>query len=258
MAAFPGGWGTTDGSVEGGPVALRRSVLPLVAALTGPVAVCAVLLPARGHLANTNVALILVVVAVSVAATGHRPAGYLAALSAGVWFDFFFTRPYQRFSIDDRSDIVTAVLLLAVGAAVTELAVWGRRQAAAAERRRVYLAGIEAAAAAGAVGGSAGAMVRQVSDQLVTALGLRGCRFQLGVAGVGNPARLGRDGQITLDGRRWEAVDLPTDRDIELRVEKGGRLYGRYLLTAGPGTRPSLGDRRLAVTLADQVGAALG
>jgi len=236
----------------------KTDMLPLVAALLGPAAVCAVLLPARGHLANTNVALIVVVVVVSLAATGRRPAGYVAALSSGIWFDFFFTRPYQRFSIADRSDIVTFVLLLLVGAAVTELAVWGRRQAAAAERRRVHLASIEAAAAVGAVGGSAGVVVKQVSDQLVTTLGLLGCRFQFGVAGFGNPARLGRDGQITVDGRRWDAVDLPAEREIELLVEKGGRLHGRYLMTAAPGTRAPLSDRRLAVTLADQVGAALG
>jgi hypothetical protein len=89
-------------------------------------------------------------------------------------------------------------------------------------------------------------------------LGLRGCRFQFGVAGFGHPARLGRDGQITVDGHRWDAPELPAEREIELLVEKSGRLHGRYLMTAAPGTRASLSDRRLAVTLADQVGAALG
>ncbi|MEU7905749.1 DUF4118 domain-containing protein [Actinoplanes sp. NPDC049118] len=66
---------------------------------------------------------------VAVAASGNRLAGYLAALSAGVWFDFYFTEPYQRLTIGDRSDVETFVLLLAVGIAVTELAVWvvGRR-----------------------------------------------------------------------------------------------------------------------------------
>jgi hypothetical protein len=235
-----------------------RDTLPFVAAIVGPAAASTVLLPARDHLDNTNVALILVVVVVSLGATGRRSAGYVAALSSGVWFDFFFTRPYQRFSIDDRSDLVTLVLLLMVGAAVTELAVWGRGQAAAAERRRVQLASIEAAAAVGAIGGSAGAVIKQVSDQLVATLGLRGCRFQFGVAGFGNPARLGRDGQITVGGRPWEAADLPAEREIELLVERGGRLHGRYLMTAAPGTHPPLSDRRLAVTLADQVGAALG
>ena len=86
-------------------------------------------------------------------------------------------------TIADRSDIETAVLLLVVGVAVTELAVWGRRRAAIASRDAGYLAGIEAAAAVGAVGGSPQGLVRQVSDQLVATLGL--ARMPL-------PARRGR------------------------------------------------------------------
>ena len=43
------------------------------------------LLPFRDELANTSVALVLVLVIVAVAATGHRVAGLLAALSAAVW-----------------------------------------------------------------------------------------------------------------------------------------------------------------------------
>jgi hypothetical protein len=35
------------------------------------------------------------------------PRRVLAALSAGVWFDFFLTRPYERFAINDRADIDT-------------------------------------------------------------------------------------------------------------------------------------------------------
>ena len=60
-------------------------------------------------------------------------AGYLAALLAGLWFDFFCTEPFQRFTIADRLDVETTILLLIVGGAVTELAVWGRRQEAKAD-----------------------------------------------------------------------------------------------------------------------------
>ncbi len=217
-------------------------------------------MPFRDRFANTDVALVLVVVIVAVAANGYRLAGILAALSAGVWFDFFFTRPYQRFSIDDRSDIETLVLLLAVGVAVTELAVWGRRQQALASREAGYLAGIQAAAEVGATGGSGNELIKAVSDQLVRTLGLRGCRFQPGVSGVGNPPRLRRDGQVVWRGAVWdvERKGLPVDSEIELLVESGGRLHGRYMLTAAPEMRASLAQRRVAVTLADQVGAALG
>ena len=46
----------------------------------------------------------------------------LAAVSPAAWFDFFLTQPYERFAITHREDIETTVLLVAVGAAVTELA----------------------------------------------------------------------------------------------------------------------------------------
>jgi Domain of unknown function (DUF4118) len=61
-----------------------------------------ILLPWRGSWSNTNVALLLVVVVVAVAAVGNRAAGTLAALGAAAWFDFFFTVPYQRFTIRSR------------------------------------------------------------------------------------------------------------------------------------------------------------
>ncbi|WP_405954905.1 DUF4118 domain-containing protein [Streptomyces phaeochromogenes] len=46
----------------------------------------------------------------------------LAALSSAVWFNFFLTRPYQRFTISDADDITTALLLLTVGVTVSQLA----------------------------------------------------------------------------------------------------------------------------------------
>ena len=104
-------------------------------------------------------------------------------------------------------------------------------------------------------------MLDEVSAQLTRALGLRGCRFQLGVAGVGEPPRLQRDGQVMWKHTVWD-VDrrgLPLDSDTELLVENGGRLYGQFLLSAGPQSRVSLAERRVAgPALADQVGAALG
>ncbi|HZC70734.1 MAG TPA: DUF4118 domain-containing protein [Jatrophihabitans sp.] len=94
-----------------------------------PGAVSVALAPFRSSFHNTHAALVLVAVVVLVAANGHRVAGVTASASAAVWFDFFLTKPYERFSITHRADIETTVLLVAVGAAVTELAVRGRRRA---------------------------------------------------------------------------------------------------------------------------------
>jgi Domain of unknown function (DUF4118) len=231
----------------------------VVAALVGPLAVALALVPFRDSVANTNVALVLVLVIVAVAARGARVPGVAAALSASLWFDIFLTRPYERFTITDRTDLETTVLLLAVGVGVTELAVWGRRQQAIAERDAGYLDGIRAAAEAVASGGSSGDLIDEVSGQLVRLLDLRRCRFQYGVAGLGHPARLRGDGRVEWQRTVWdvERKGLPADVDIELLVESGGRLLGRFLLNAAADSRPSVAQLRFAVTLAAQVGAAL-
>jgi K+-sensing histidine kinase KdpD len=238
--------------------ALRKRYLAVFAGLAAPLALTAILVPFRTSFPNTDAALVLILVVVAVAALGSRPAGILAALSAAVWFDFFLTRPYERFSITRTSDIETTVLILVIGVAVTEIAVWGRRQHLAATRRAGYLAGINLAAGAVAAGASASALVGDVSDRLVRLLSVRDCRFEYGVAGLGRPARLRQDGQVVTPDQRVLAVDrdgLPAT--TELLVEYGGVLRGRFLLAAGPDARPTEEQRLVAVAFADQVGAAL-
>jgi K+-sensing histidine kinase KdpD len=234
----------------------RNAVL---GALIGPFAITLVLVPFRDSFANTNAALILVLAIVAVAATGNRVAGVLGAMSAAVWFDVFLTRPYERLTIADRADLETTALLLAVGVGVTELAAWGHRQHALADRDAGYLAGIRAAAEAVAAGRSSGDLIDEVSRQLTRVLGLRACRFQYGVAGLGHPARLRDDGQVEWQGAMWdvERKGLPVDTEIELLVENGGRLQGRFVLGSAPDSHPSTAQRLVAVTLAAQVGSAL-
>jgi K+-sensing histidine kinase KdpD len=238
---------------------VNRDQLALLAALAGPLALAAILVPFRTSFPNTDAALALILVVVAVAANGNRLAGVLAAVSAAVWYDFFLTRPYERFTITSRTDIETTVLLLVIGVAVTELAVWGRRQHATASRRAGYLDGISGAAQAVATGRSPSALIDQVTGQLIPLLTLRSCHFQYGVAGIGRPARLQHDGSVTVKHRTWpvDTEGLPSDADLELLVESGGLFQGRFLMTPDRGARPTLEQRQLAVALADQVGAAL-
>jgi K+-sensing histidine kinase KdpD len=240
------------------PGYLTRDRLAVLAGLAGPLALAAVLVPFRASFPNTDAALAMLVVVVAVAANGDRLAGVLAAVSTAVWFDFFLTQPYERFTITRRTDIETTVLLLVIGVAVTELAVWGRRHYAIASRRAGYLDGINNAARAVAAGGSAPALIDQVSGQLVALLSLRSCVFQYGVAGLGRPARLHHDGSVTIGELRWAVDDegFPPG-DAELLVEGGGVFQGRFLMTPAPGARPGLERRLLAVAFADQAGAAL-
>jgi len=236
-----------------------RDRVAVLAALAGPLVLAAVLVPFRGGFPNTDAALAMLVMVVAVAANGHRPAGVLAALSAAVWFDFFLTQPYERFTITRRADIETTVLLLVIGVAVTEIAVRGRRQQAAASRQAGYIAGISSAAQAAAAGGSPSALLEQVTAQLTQLLSLRSCHFQPGVAGTGRPARLRHDGSVTVGDRVWDAdaAGFPSDRDVELLLESGGAFQGRFLMTPLPGACPTREQRLLAIAFADQAGAAL-
>ncbi len=236
---------------------LDRGRVAVIAALLAPPAVAAVLLPLRTHVSNTDIALVLVVVVVAVSALGSRLAGAVAALSAAVWFDFFFTKPYETFSISKSADIRTAVLLLLVGLTVSQLAARARRLEVVAITDTRYLGQLHEAAALAQRPGSANLVVDHVARQLVDLLQLRGCRFEYGKL-TGHPPRLTQDGAVVI-GPRTVDVDkhgMP-DEEIELRALGNGRYYGRYMMSPNPDARPSLQARLVAVTLADQVGSAL-
>ncbi|MFI9627240.1 DUF4118 domain-containing protein [Streptomyces sp. NPDC052042] len=239
------------------PDYLVRGPIAIIAALLAPLAVSAVLLPFRAGLTTANVALVLVLVVVAAAALGHRLAGALAAVSAAVWFDFFFTVPYQRLTITSSADITTAVVLLAVGLAVSQLAARARRLHVVTITDADHLARIHHAAHLAETATSPDAVVECVRAQLVGLLHLRGCRFQYGTL-LGHGPRLEDDGSLTWGRGKWDVdrLGMPA-QEIELRVVAGGHFHGRFLLRPTPGTTPSLQARLVAVTLADQAGAAL-
>ena len=226
--------------------------------MVGPLVACAALAGLRDVVHDTNAVLVLVLVVVAVAAGGSRSAGIVAALSCMVWFDFFLTEPYLRFTIAQRDDVETAVLLTAVGLAVTEIALWGRRQQARASRREGYLTGVVGAAAMVADGEAEPAVVLDfVSRQITEVLGIDACEFVPG-APVSRP-RLTQDGSVTRDGRPID-VDrsgLPTNDVIELPISRGGVMVGRFVLTATSRVVwTTLEQRLVALTLADQAAAA--
>lgn len=236
----------------------HRSLVVGAAAVV-PLVACAVLTLFRDSVANTNAALGLVLVVVAAASTGIRAAGVVAAVSSAAWFDFFLTEPYNRFTITDRADVETAVLLVLVGAAVTEVALWGRRQQASASREQGYLTGVLSTAATVAAGRSSPSLlIDHVAGQIVEVLQIDDCRFDSGTDS-GLPT-LEDDGTVTRAGRaiNVDRQGLPVDSEIALVVRSGGVVHGRFLLIAATRVaRPSLEQRRVAVALANQVGAAL-
>lgn len=224
-----------------------------------PFVACATLSLFRDSVANTNAALGLVLLIVAAASTGIRAAGLVAALSSAAWFVFFLTEPYDQFAIGDRADIETAVLLTLVGVVVTELALWGRRQQALASRGQGYLAGVlSTAATVGAGRSSTSSLIDHVREQIVDVLQIDGCRFDSGTGPI--LATLNDDGTMTYNGHPFDVgrLGMPTDTEIEVLVQSGGVVRGRFLLTAVTRVvRPTLEQLRVAVALANQVGAAL-
>jgi K+-sensing histidine kinase KdpD len=241
------------------PVLQAHRLLVVVVAAVVPLVACGILALFRDSIANTNAALGLVLLVVAAASTGVRLAGIVAALASAAGFDYFLTEPYNTFSIYDRADTETAVLLLLVGAAVTEVALWGRREQARASREQGYLDGVLGTAAAVAAGRSSTAdLIDLVCRQIVEILQIDGCRFDVGTRS-GLPT-LEPSGTVTRHGRTVDVSrqGLPTDSLIALMVRSGGVTHGQLLLTAATRVvRPTREQLRVAVTLADQVGAAL-
>jgi Domain of unknown function (DUF4118) len=237
---------------------MTRDQVAIAAAVAAPLAAAAILLPWRGSWSNTNVALLLVVVVVAVAAIGNRAAGVLAAVGAAAWFDFFYTVPYERFTIRHSSDVTTFVLLLVVGVAVSQLAAWGRRLKVITITDATYLAQIHDSATLAQSAASAQDVVDHVREQLIGVLDLRDCRFEYGML-IGHPPRLEHDGTIVTRHGHVD-VDLAgmPGEEVELRTFGHGQYYGRFMLTPEPGSRPTQQARLVAVTLADLAGRALG
>ncbi|MEU6644058.1 DUF4118 domain-containing protein [Saccharomonospora sp. NPDC046836] len=232
---------------------VSRDWIAIASAVVAPVAVSAVLLPLRASLMTTTTTLVLVVVVVAVAALGNRVAGALAALVAAACFDFFFAAPYLHFEITDPVDAQTAVLLLVVGVAVSQLAAHARKQRVIAITGADYLQRIHDALDQARSAGSPNQVVTHVRQQLIDLLNLRECRFELGRL-VGHLPRLEQDGSVVAGVRRWEADEPLPQRSIELRAYGDGRFYGRFLLDPVPGAAPSRQARLVAVALADLVG----
>lgn len=235
----------------------------MVIAVAGvaPLVACAVLAGFRDSVTIASAVLVLVLVIVGAASTGIRAAGLVAALSSGVWFDFFLTEPYQRLTIDDRDDIEATVLLVLIGAAVTEVALWGHRAQARANRRAGYLDGVLATAEiAMRPSDRPEEFIADVAKQITQVLEVEQVRFVPGP--IRDPRTPILDHQGTVR-RRDHVVNvdrdgLPSDDETAIVLTRSDVPLGHYLLTAaGHIARPSLEQRKVAVLLADQVGSVL-
>jgi hypothetical protein len=229
----------------------------LVAAVAAPIAMAALLVPWRDQLDAADGALFLVVVIVAIASTGRRLAAAVAAVVSALAFDFFLTVPYESFRITNHQDLISEILLIVVGLAVGELAARGRRHRDAAWVSSQHVAQLHAVTELTASGKDAALVVATAAGELRELLSLRECRFTRGDAG-GAAARITPSGRVVVGSETWstEALGLPT-KSVDLPVRSSGWLLGHFLLTPSPGVPVSDEALRVAVAIADQVGAAL-
>lgn len=235
----------------------RRCPSLAAEAIAAPLSVGALLIPLRGHLDAANGALILVVTVVAVAARGQRWAAALAALVAAASFDFFFTRPFYSLRITSRDDLITELLLLVVGLAVGDLAARGRAHRSQAVERGEQVDRMHAVTELVAEGESSEFVTVVAATELRDLLHLRDCRFTGSAAATG-ATHITPNGGVLIGTVPWSTArfGLPTN-EVDLPVRNHGLVLGHFLLTPTP-TYPVTDERlRVAVAIADQVGAAL-
>lgn len=224
-----------------------------------PLVWCSVAAQLRGDVTAATAALVLVAIVVGAATTGDRLAGVVAAASGGAWFDFFLTEPFHRFTIQDSDDIEVTLLLVLVGIGVTELAIWGGHQQAEASRRAGYLNGLMATSQIVSAQFSSTALADQVAAHIAELLEVDSCRFIEGGDVPSDGAVLEPDGEVRVHGTlvNVDRDGLPTLGEIVLPARHHGRVEGVFLIVAATQVvRPTLEQRRVAVVLANQVGAA--
>lgn len=236
----------------------RASEISWALALGAPPAAAAALATLRSEVSGSALALLMVLVVVLVVTPGRRLAALVAGVSAGAWFDFFLTRPYESFAISRSSDIQTWAMLVVVGVAVGELAARERRH------RNESTTGADALAAVKAVGelvadGAAPEVVTEaVREALVPLLHLASCEFDPSQAAVTVPY-IERPGHVSYGPFFWDtgAEGLPpTPTTLPVRFER--QLLGRFVLQGPNPAIPTEASRlRTATVLADLAGIAL-
>jgi hypothetical protein len=240
------------------PVGVSEDSSRIIACLgaMAVIAIAGLLVPARDWLDTTNVALVLAIVVVGAAVFGGRMAGAITSISAALAFDFFHTPPYYDLRIDDRHDVIAALLLLVMGVTVGQLAAlrYGSRHDALLHAQSA--ARLEAVASVVAAGVGLDTVWAVVRDALVDQLDLAACEFEPVPFGA-EYATLGRDGQIEAPTLRYEhgGFSLPPE-GVAVPVVAKGELLGRLVLVPRPHRGTSKPQRRVAVALADQLAVA--
>ena len=236
----------------------RFKALGLAVAGFGPFAVTGVFVAFRSDaVVAANIALAFVIVVILAAAAGGRMAGVIAAIVSTMAFDFFFTRPYQSLKIDKAEDIGTAVLLLAIGLLVAQLMNFAHRSHRRSERTHDELLRVHQVSELAAQGMAIDDLVGAVETELAGLLALRECHYESEPGPAALPV-LGRNGSLEYGRRRWVGPELSLPAEgAQIAVLGRGLDFGRITLVPDVDAGVSIEERRAAVAITDQLGAAL-
>ncbi|GAB79205.1 protein of unknown function [Austwickia chelonae] len=228
---------------------VRRALAALA-----PLLLAAALVPTRENTDPAITVLLFTLIVVAFAATGDRAAGLLSALSCAAWMDFFLIPPYLTFRIARTDDILLALLLAAVGLAVTELALRGRKQASVAARRAGYVDGVLEVLRTDPDSDSGNDRRQAICQEITRVLGIDSCTCSPGAPPGGWPTltdtgrldHLGYLSDPTVDG-------LPTTTITVIPVSRGHEIVAHFRLTAATRVvHPSDDQLKVAFLLAEQ------
>lgn len=224
----------------------------LLVAVGLPVAVAAAWIPLRARLPLTDLALVLVLVVGGAGWLAGWRAALVSAVAAGAALDLLDTPPYGTLAINRPGDIWTALVLVVtgflVGAGASRLA--GYRDTEL--RRSDALAVVMEASGLVATGQEGHLVTEALAAELRRELEAEDCSFHPIPPGGTRPT-VARDGSLV--GLVQEAGRL-RGTQIDLPVWSQGEVLGHYRIRLGA-RRPSRQELRVALSLADQAGAAM-
>ena len=237
-----------------GPFGRDARTAGVVIGVLGAVALSAAMLPLRGHVSNVAMALALVIPVLAGSFTGGRLAGIASAITASFAFDFFFTQPYRSLRITNRNDIAPAFALLVLAALAAEVGHRLRRRDRDARDAFDRLCRVAELSARGA---DLEDVVSSARAELMGLFDLEDCTFES--VDTPSPApRLSIDG--TLEGLPHDhnrAVLVLAPGGVALPVIGRGHNYGRLVLYTSRPARFTLLQRRVAISIADELGITL-
>jgi K+-sensing histidine kinase KdpD len=240
--------------------------LPFVAAIAVPLLATAVLVPFRQSVSSANLALVLVVAVVGVAAIGNRTAAIVGAAVTALAYDVFLTQPYGSPAIAEPSELLTAVLLLVVGVAVAAISSWARRQREVAVERTDDLGLVYHVVDQVAGGASSEELVALGEREIKALLDASSVRFDRDAL---SPARDGDDrdapratidrvGDVRVGDLRWPVVEVGLPQGpLLLPVQSGGLSLGAFVIVPRAPEPIETWRLVLSVMVADLIASAL-